>query len=107
VEVLRIWVKSVGNCIFLSPGQNGHREDERRQQETDAIRYDDGPFCLDDAEGQPQGEPQNSDGYIGAEMELVSRVLMIFQACGEKLVMEQTVAREPMSVTSCVKASLI
>jgi hypothetical protein len=34
------------------------------------------------------------------------RVLMIFQACGAKLVMEQTLARHPASVTVFTGAAL-
>jgi hypothetical protein len=40
-----------------------------------------------------KANPNTVMAYIGAEMPLVSRVLMIFQACGVKLVIESTVAR--------------
>lgn len=36
--------------------------------------------------------PMTVIAYIGAEMPLVSRVLMIFQACGVKLLIEQSAA---------------
>lgn len=47
--------------------------------------------------------PNTVIAYIGAEMPAVSRLLMIFQACGAKLVVEQTAAREPMIVSNSIQ----
>ena len=44
-------------------------------------------------------KPTTVTAYIRAEMPSVSRVRMIFQACGVKLVMEQSAASEPTIVT--------
>ena len=53
-----------------------------------------------------RAKPTTVSAYIGAEILLVSRVLMIFQACGVKLVMEHMAARYPTIVTVSIDVKL-